>query len=93
MICSLVTCWNPRFSDTNVPSMRADLIDLMLLRIPDLEMLNKVDNILFESPPLSFIRNIAKLVLTVLYGVGFTLASTYFSMSSKAAFEMPRRSM
>ena len=64
MICSLVTCWNPRFSETNVPSMRADLI--ADLQIPDLEMLNKVDNILFDSPPLSFIRNIAKLVLTVL---------------------------
>lgn len=93
MICFFVICWNLRFFDINVFLMRVDLIVLMFLWILDLEMLNKVDNILFEFFFFSFIRNIVKFVFIVFDGVGFNLVFIYFSMFLKVVFEMFRRLM
>lgn len=85
-------CWKPRFSWTNLPERDART-DLMHLRILDFDTLKRVESTLFDSPPLNYIRKIAKLVRTDLVGVGRTFPSTKSRRSLKESLEIPMRSL
>lgn len=70
-------------------SGRAAHTELMHLRILDLDTLKRVESTLFDSPPLNFIRKIAKLVRTDLVGVGRTFPSTKSRRSLKESWKFP----